>query len=137
MSKSPEFRTSAGQFDGALPIVINSPIMTLTATAAGLQDQGSFLAPCDLEIVRALIKVLSSTTSSLAALDIGERGDPDSYLDAYPLTDLVAGLHELDLTASQFATLNINKGDVVEFSSPQATAAGVIAVSLVCMPRSG
>ena len=137
MSKSPEFRTSAGQFDGALSVVIPSPVITLTATAAGVQDQGPFLAPCDLKIVRALVKVIASTTSSLARLDIGERADPDSYLDAFPLTNLVAGLHELDLTATSFATLNIAKGDVVEFSTPQATAAGVIAVSLVCMPRSG
>lgn len=129
--KSPEYRTSAAQWDGAMPVVINSPQMSFISSAA-VDNQGTFVAPCDLDITEALLRVLATTGSSLALLNIGKQGAAASFLADYSIDAVAAGLHTI--AASAFATRRISRGDAVDFQLEQATAAGTIAVSLVCMP---
>lgn len=131
---SPSGRTSALQYDGSLPVVINSPVMAYAATA--VSNQGSFVAPCDLEIVAAVLNVIVTPTHATADLNIGTRADADAFLDLFEVTDLATGVHDL-LTEGGvlWVNKNINRGDVVEFELTAADTTGDIAVTLVCMPR--
>ena len=136
MPSSVEFHTSKGEYDGAIPVVISSGRMAFASGAADSQN-GSFVSPCNLTVVQAIIRVLTSATHANSVLNVGKQGDTDAFLDAYPMNAVAAGVREVPLTVSQWITKDIAKGDVVEFELAQSgNSVGTLAMTLVCMPTS-
>ena len=134
MPKAPDHRTSAPQWDGQLAFTISSGVM-LHGTGA-LVNQAPHVAPCDLEIVSAIVHVVVAATHASAALQVGTRASAAKFLTAAEgnVQNLAAGVYEF--ITKTWASKKIKKGDVVEFHLPAASAVGSIAVTLVCMPGS-
>ncbi len=150
MGKSNEARAGAVQLDGLfhkipgfeagaqrgdqLPILINSPVMTLHTAQS---NQGSFVAPCDLTIVGIAANVIEAPGTAAGTIDIGTRADDNSNVAAYSFaTDETLGYQALDLTDATVLSLTFNQGDVIEFATNgEATTTGLIALTLVCVPR--
>ncbi len=135
MPKAPDHRTSSPQWDGELALCINSPVMSLSSAAA---NQGSFVAPCDLTIVAIVYNLIAAPDVAAAEVEVGSRADDDEFVAAWSIpTTHATGLAELPTDDAAVISLNIDKGDVVEFKTDGgATSTGSIAVTLVCMPRS-
>jgi len=131
MATAPTYRTSAGQFDGKIPIVVNSPVMSLSSAAS---SQGSFVAPCDGTIVQAAMNLIQAPDGATAKLSIGKRGAATAY-DQYSIATTHA-TGAIDLPLSGFTSTSVTKGDVIEFATDgAATTAGLVAITLVIMPR--
>ena len=138
MAKSPTHVTGRAQYDGKLPFVVNSPVMS---GSAGSANQGTFVAPCDCELVQITKNLISQPTVAAFTVDIGTRADPDGLMINHSVgTSDPTGTSDIPLSATEVSSAalakNINKGDVIEFGTgSEATANGDIALSLVFMPR--
>lgn len=135
---APEYRTGKAQFDGALPIVINSPVMVMTD--AGVTLQGSFTAPCDGEIVAIIGNLVAQPSASPCVLKAGIRGNATKFINDFSIPGTQAlGKFEIPVTHASIASRNITKGEIVEFATDGAATAtgGNVAISLVIMPRAG
>jgi len=131
MPSAPTYQTGKCEYDGKMPLAINSGVMTLYTAVA---NNGSFVAPCDLEIVQATVNVIVAPGTAAAALKIGTRAGATAF-ESYSIATSHA-LGAIDLPVSAFTTVNISKGDVVEFGTDgAATSTGDAAVTLVCIPR--
>lgn len=125
------YQTGKGEFDGALPIVINSPAMALDSAAT---HQAPFVMPCNGEIVQATVNLIQAPAGAAAALQFGTRADATAFESYSIATSHATGA--LDIPLSGFAETDVSKGDVVEFSTDgSATASGIVAATLVIMPR--
>lgn len=132
MAKS-GYNASAQVWDGAMPMKFG---ISRAAFATAAQDNLSGLvAPCDLTVVAALIRVLASTTATAAKLYIGNQTASGAFLTGYPLNAKAAGAYDIIL-ASQWTTRNIARGDYIKTKLPAATAVGSFAGCLVCFPKS-
>jgi len=133
MSKNPDHRSSAVEFDGALMFVVNSPEMTLHTAQA---DQGKFTAPCNGTIVKCVANLIEAPGTAAGGIDIGKQGDAD-YFTATGVISFGTGhaLGAIDITSSLTNT-DVNEGDVIEFGTDgNATTTGLIAVTLVISPN--
>lgn len=132
MPKAPTYTTGKGEYDGAIPIVINSPAMTLHTAVT---NQNPFVAPCDLEIVQVTKNLIEAPGTAAGTVNIGTRADVDAFLVAHSIATTDPTGSE-DIPVSALVTANINKGDVVEFDTGgEATTTGIAAFTVVCMPR--
>lgn len=133
MAKAPEYRTSAAQWDGALPVVIGSGLLSDSTSAVG--DQGTFVAPCDLEIVRIQGRILTANSDAAAAVSVGDQDSATGIVNGFSYTNLT-GDFEIPVDDSTVQTTTITKGDAVDFSLAAVTAAGgKLALTLVCIPK--
>ncbi len=148
MGKSPEARMSAVVMDGVLekipgfsaglfgenlPFFINSPVMTLHTAQS---NQGAFMVPFDATILAVLINVIEDPGTAAGTINVGTRANNDAFVDAYSVaTDATLGLADITDNAAVVGT-SITAGDVIEFDTGgEATTTGLIAVTLVCVPR--
>lgn len=117
-----------------LPIFINSPVMTLHTAES---TKGAFVAPCALEIVGIAANVIEAPGTAAGTIDVGTRADDDAFVAAYSFaTDESTGYQALDMAAATVVSTTISQGDVVEFATNgEATTTGLIAVTLVCLPK--
>jgi len=133
MPKSAEYRSSAVEFDGAIPFVVNSPEMTLHTAQT---DQGKFTAPCAGTIVRAVTNLVEAPGTASATLSIGKQGDPDYFTST---TDLTFATGDATGTKDQTAALSntdVAEGDVIEFGvGGEATTTGLVACTIVISPN--
>lgn len=112
----------------------DSGSMAWVTATAGDANNGQAVAPCDLEIMGAVIHIATGVTGTNCQLDIGDSGDPDEFMDGYVLaTDATS---PVVLSATEFASTEISQGDLIGFTLPQATATtGEINVALIAVPR--
>lgn len=117
-----------------VPFLFDSGTMAWATATAGDLNNGEQVAPCDLEIMGAVIHIATGVTGTNCQLDIGDSGDQDKFLDGYILaTDATS---PVVLSATEFASTSISQGDLIGFSLPQATATtGEINVVLIAAPR--
>ena len=130
MPKSIEYRTSAGQWDGAMPVVVASGEMSLSsaATSAG------FMVPFDATIVSAKISVIASPDAT-AVVHFGTSSDADHYLTSGHTLANGAAVELVDVTASLTDTAVV-AGEIIEFSTDGgATAAGLVGMAIVLSPN--
>lgn len=116
-----------------MPFFINSPVMSLSSAAA---NQGSYLVPFRATIVKCIANLVQAPAGASGGLNVGTRADPDHFLDLYDFsTGHATGL--IDLTdLSQMVNTSIDAGDIVEFDTDgDGTSAGLVAVTLICVPR--
>lgn len=135
MGKATDHQTSAGRYDGGIPIVQHVP-KTAWDTAA-VDDLGGFVAPCDLTLVQLDVYVNVTATSATAKFNVGDAGDPDQNVDAYPLTDVAAGHYQVPMSDATVVSRTVSAGDYVKFQLQAATAVGSVSFSAVWMPTSG
>lgn len=132
MVKTIEYRTSAAQWDGGLPFVAGSPVMSLSTAAA---NQGEIASPTAGTIVQALLNILQAPDGAAAAVNIGIRGDADYFLTSGYSVATTAAVEVIDITASLTNTA-VTKGQVLSFDTDgAATATGLVAVTLVISPN--
>lgn len=131
MARSPKVKSSEIIWDGMMPVVYNSGHLAFAAGA--VSNQGEAIAPCDLTIKKIIIRVLTTTSNAGAKLNFGITTDSDKFLDSYVITDLAAGVYEID--GSALADATIDKGEAVMFELEAASAAGTLAATVVCFPR--
>ena len=135
MAKSPDHRTSAGAYDGALPIV-QSAGKTAHGTSA-VDDLGGFVAPCDLTLVQLDLRVNVAATHADAEFNIGVNADPDANVDAYDLTDVAAGHVSIPMDNAAVVSRTVSAGDYVKGYLGAASAVGSVSFTAVWMPTSG
>ena len=130
MSKAKEARTSGLQWDGGIPLVVNSPEMSLSTAAS---DQGKFTAPCDGTIVKVMANLVQAPGTAAAKLQIGADGSKTSIGEhTFATTDSTG---PVDVTDSM-TDLSVSAGDVIEFGTDgAATSTGLVAATLVIMPN--
>lgn len=134
MSKAGVAKTSELVYDGKSPQRLN---FGPTAWAVGaVSNLGSFVAPCDLEIVGIHLHSPVAATSAAAKVNIGIQGDSDSCLDGYLVQNLT-GAYDVPMTDPLLVNKYVNKGDIVSAELEAATAVGTIAGTVVFMPRQG
>lgn len=142
-AKLTRYRTSAAQYDGAMPLIVQSDAITITTTS---QVGVNTLVPFDGDIVGIAIKVTAnapSATGEANVINIGTEDDPDKFVQDLNLADLgvATGFYEVPLTTG-FGVVDteVDIGDVIEFSS-EAVATGVDAspatfyAALIIVPR--
>lgn len=117
------------------PIIFQSGIMTYATDADA--NNGRALAPCDLEIMGAVIGVDTAVNATGdSGVDIGNNADDDAYLSGYLVATTIAANGLVSLSATQFVTTSIEKGAIIEFGLDVATTAGgVVFCALVTAPR--
>lgn len=137
MTKLTRGRTSEMSYDGAMPAVVNSG--RLAFGTAAVANQGFYVANTPMRIVRAGVRILATTASTAADLQIGTAtGTSNRILQPIDLLG-AGGVRYYDIT---HATLwgasgkNVAQGEVIKFGLAAATAAGSIAVTLELMPQS-
>lgn len=134
---APTFRTSEGQFDGAIHYAVSSPLMNLHT--APVLAQGEFVAPCDGTIVKVLRNLTVVPGTANATLTIGKNGDTDFFIDDHVLLTTgnggVAGVEDI---TSELANTAVAAGDIIQFATGgEATSTGNVAAVVVIMPRQG
>lgn len=133
MPKSPDHRSSAVSFDGAIPFVVNSPEMTLHTAQA---DQGKFTAPCDGTIVKVTTNLIEAPGTASATVLIGKQGDPDYFTSTTDLTYATGDATGVREQVADLSNLDVSEGDVIEFGTGgEATTTGLITCTLVISPN--
>lgn len=134
--KTPEGRTSALEYDGAIPLLVNSPEMTWSATTQ--EDKGQFMVPFNAVIQEMVVSVKGTATDTGARpLNVGTTTDTDKFVAAYDVDVATAEVLRFDGTNSAVFTSNsVNAGDIIEFGlNSGAAASGTIGVTLVLLPK--
>ncbi len=128
------YRTGDAQWNGKMPIAISSPLMSLDTAET---EQGAFIAPCDLEIVQITINVVVTPGTAAGSWNFGTRADVGAFVLANDVALGVAtGPYDLPLDHADVVTLNVNKGDILEFDTGgEATTTGDAVFGIVMMPR--
>jgi hypothetical protein len=134
MTKAKAVRSSEIQFDGTIPLVVNSPAMTLHTAQA---NQGSFVAPCNGTIVAIEGNLIEAPGTAADTIDIGTRANDDALVAAYSIaTSDATGSFNIPLDDATVISLAVSKGDVIEFTTHgAATTTGIVALSVVIMPE--
>ena len=134
--KGPQAHSSRVQWDGAL---VGTHQFGRVAFATAAQDNiGTFTAPCDLEIVKFLINVLASATSSTADIEIGTTASAAAYHGAYAIDGNAAGSKiDLDMTVAtgKWTKKTMAKGEELKLKAAAATAVGSFSAALVYVPN--
>lgn len=142
MAKLPEYRTSACEYDGALPYTHSAVLTFTSATQSAL---GRFVSPCDGTIVAMMANIIAApATATGKVISVGSPADDDAHYVAYDIATLATG--ELDLfqamtvntaTAATVKGKTVGKGDVVQFAigADGASPTGVVAVTMVIAPN--
>jgi len=140
MPKAAEYRTSAAQYDGAMPLLVASPSITVATTAVA--NKGQQMVPFNCTIQKAYVAVQTAITSGhVIKVNIGTSTDADKFVDAWPLTTgngKAAGLYEIDLTSTAAWKIGtaVLAGQIVEFGMDLAsTAAGTFGAAMVLSPN--
>lgn len=133
MTKMPEARTSRVNYDGELPVVLNSGRMT---NAASAQFGNVLVAPCKLYIESVQYYIDTQFTHASSKLNIGSLADDDAYIDGLALQNVATGLYEADLSAVTTISRIIPKGTPVCFSLDSADTTGKISATAVLVPYS-
>lgn len=137
MTKLTKGRTSELSYDGAMPHVITSGRMAFGTAAVA--NQGVYVANEAMRIVRAGVRILATTASTAADLQIGTAtGTSNRILQPIDLLGASgAGYYDITMATLWGASGKlIAKGEVVKFGLAAATAAGSVAVTLELMPQS-
>ena len=134
MAKAPDYRTSAGQFDGAAPYIISSGAMSF-ATAAVVAQGG--MVPWPATVREAKVSVHSTTATGTATIDVGVTGDDDELIAAYDIKDQASGqVFDMLAATGTLVETDVEAGENIIFTLNIANAAtGSVSVTLVLMPR--
>lgn len=133
MPKAADHRSSAVEFDGAIPFVVNSPEMSLSTAAS---DQGKFVAPCDGTIVKCTVNLVEAPGTASATMSIGIGTDTDYFTSTTDLTFATGDATGVRDMTGDLSNLDVNEGDVIEFNTAgEATTTGLVAATLVISPN--
>lgn len=129
----PQYNSSAVRWDGQMPFAFTSPAQVFSNGSNN--DLGGHTAPCDLQVVEAVLKIYAAATATddTAQVRFGKQGDPDSHLDDYSIATLATGSHRL--SATEFAIKTIDAGEAMEFGNTATAATITVGLAVVCMPR--
>lgn len=134
MPKLQTYKTSAVEFDGAMPLAISSGEMTYTTTSVyGIKH----LIPWRCQIQKLWLNVRTTSTDTALFLDIGTMADIDANLDAYRVDASTAGLFVISLdttVVTQWVTQTFAAGDVATISIQTGNTA-VISVLMLLSPN--
>lgn len=134
MAKSTDHQTSAGRYDGGLPVVQHAG-KTAWSTSA-VDDLGGFVAPCDLTLVQLDLFVNVAATSADALFNLGTSADADSAVIDYTLENIAAGHYQVPMSDDAVITRTVTAGQYVKGSFEAATAVGSLSFTAVWMPTS-
>ena len=119
---------------GQMTAVANvaTPTLAVNATATG-----HFVVPFDAEIIGGLMRTLTQQTTAAGSVDVNKNGS--SIGSVVVATADVAGtltpVTVADAGSITPANAALVAGDVLTFSRPDTGAAGVVALTLVLVPR--
>ena len=132
MPKGPMYNTSAARYDGGIPHVFTSGMLTMGNGSTN--DLYGNAAPCDLTVVEAILKIYAAATATgnTAQVRFGAQGDPDSHLDDYSVATLATGVYRL--SATEFADATIDAGEVMEFGHTATVATVTAGLAVICLP---
>jgi hypothetical protein len=132
MGKAMDAKSSRVQYDGGMPVIVQSGQMTVHTAQSGLIK---WVAPFDYVIKQALIKVDEASGTAPGLVKAGTVADDDRFIDDYSVaTDAAVGL--VDVTSSLVNTSGV-AGDVIIFGNDgAATTTGLAHVILVIVPAS-
>tara|TARA_R110002153_G_scaffold274298_2_gene448186 strand:+ start:7720 stop:8130 length:411 start_codon:yes stop_codon:yes gene_type:complete len=134
MAKSTDHQTSAGRYDGGLPVVQR---VGKTAWATGaVDDLGGFVAPCDLTLVQLDLRVNVAATSAAALFNLGTSDTADSAVINYTLENIAAGHYQVAMSNAAVITRTVLAGQYVKGQFEAATAVGSMSFTAVWMPTS-
>jgi len=132
MSKSYAVKAADIQLDGKTPPHTHQSGLIAHNTSA---VQGLYaVAPCDLYIERAGYNVPVLASHASAELNFGSYADPDAYIDAVDLTNVVAGTYEIDMADATVISRTIPKGTCYNFNTGAASAVGSVSAWAVLRP---
>lgn len=134
--------SSAIAWDGKIDFRLETGEMSYT-TASQVRQKG-IVAPCNAQIVAALVKTLASATGASSQINIGRNGSASALMTYHAAgTNLAipasaaSGLYDLMSASTWVASASkcVNRGDHVYLNVKKSTAVGRFAVSLQFMPR--
>jgi len=133
MSGAPEVRTSTLQWDGKTVQVLGLGQLSHNTT---LQAGTVHMAPFDGYIQEVIVSIATAGTHASAGVNLGSPSAQTSILNGknvQNLTGVVTYTQDADFVSA--AARNVNKGDLLQFSTPAASAVGNAAMSVVIVPR--
>jgi hypothetical protein len=119
---------------GQMTAVANvaSPTLAVNATATG-----TFVVPFDAEIIGGLMRTITQQTTAAGSVDINKNGSSIGTV-AVETADVAGTLTPVTIASDGSITpanAALVAGDVLTFSRPNTGAAGVVALTLVLVPR--
>lgn len=129
MTKTIEYRTSAGQWDGSLPYVLQ--FGRVTANGAGVVNSVECVAPCDGRIEEIIANVVTDGAAATALVNVTKNGVEivtNYSIDAIGDGSIVD--FSIAMTDDQ---RKVSRGDRLQVNI-ENTAAGAFVTAAVVMP---
>jgi len=117
--------------------IAGAQVVHSAALAVNSAAGGHFVVPFDAEIIGGLTRTITQQTTLAGSFVIEKNGSAIGTL-AVATADVAGTLMPITVGAASTITAadaRLNAGDVISFSRPNTGAAGVVAGSLVLIPR--